>query len=647
MLVCYVRSSSLGTMEFCEQKYFLSYVVGLKDKTNKKACLGSIVHKAMEVLAYKSVAVAKGEDKVQTDDFGELTLDQCDDIDHITRLAFDFYDEAEPKLCLEEKDYHTCVGWVNKAIEYNNGMMDPRKQNVYTPELFFDIEIKKPWAKFDYKVGKKTISGYLSIKGTIDLIINESATHFHMADYKGLPVETPIPTLKGWSTMGGLNIGDIVFDQYGKQTKVIAKSTQKIKECYEITFDDTSKVICDDEHYWKLSEGEVIQIEDLKPKNKINVSKPLICEKIELPIDPYIFGIWLGDGRNRSGEITSADDFIFDEIEKRGYFLGDNQEKRGKKAKTRTIYGLTTKLRSLGVLHNKHIPPIYLRASFEQRLDLLRGLMDSDGSVNKIRKQCIFMNCTYELSKNIKELLLSLGQRPLISETIAYGFGLTVKAFPVSFRPININPFLLPIKRDKVGNWGAGRSDIRQIRKIEKIGQKLTQCISVDSPDKTYLCTENMIPTHNTGKRYNWGSDKEKTMDDLEKDKQLLLYYYALKTLYPDKEFYISIYYINDGGVFTFPFDESDFLKAEEMIKREFQYIKSVEYPKLLSQNNSHFKCQKMCAFSQPFDMSGKSICHFYRDEIKKKGIDKVTEEYANLNKIQKYQDGGGRLAQE
>ena len=68
MIVCYHRSSSLGTLEFCEQKYFLQYNLSYKDKTNKKALMGTITHKVMQILGDKSLAVAKGEDKVVDDE---------------------------------------------------------------------------------------------------------------------------------------------------------------------------------------------------------------------------------------------------------------------------------------------------------------------------------------------------------------------------------------------------------------------------------------------------------------------------------------------------------------------------------------------------------------------------------------------------
>lgn len=656
MLICYHRSSSIGSLSFCEMKYFCVYNLGLKDKENVKATLGTVTHRVMQVLADKKIAQEKKIGRVINDDIPNLSYKKCDDIPYVTKLCFDYY-KSHSTIAdkLGPKELRTCIDWVNKAVEYNDGDLDPRNQNVHATELFFDIEIKKPWAKYRYEVDGEVLEGNLSIKGTVDLVLRENDKYYHILDYKGLPINTPIPTPDGWSTMGDLKVGDTVFDQYGQQTKVTAKSTQKFKECYEITFDDTSTVVCDDEHYWKLDNGDVVQVEDLVVGHRINTAKPIDCEDKELPIDPYLLGLWLGDGRNRSCEITSGDSFVFDEIERRGYTLGVNQEKRKSNCESRTVKNTTGKLRELDLLHNKHIPNIYLRASYSQRLDLLRGLMDSDGSVNTVRKQCVFMNCRKELSEDVKSLLLTLGQRPLVSDVEAKGFGVTTRAYPVSFRPIDINPFLLPAKRDKVDKeWGPGFSDKRRIVNIQKIETKLTQCISVDSEDHTYLCTENLIPTHNTGRRYDWGTDTVKTPEKLQKDTQLLLYYYALRNMYPDKEFFVSIYYINDykidgqmvkGGLYSMVFDDEDYEKAENILRQKFEYIRSVELPRQLDPRHNHFKCKYLCEFSKPWQNSEESTCNFMHRMIQSQGIEKTIAEYGDVGKISKYGDGGGRLA--
>lgn len=161
------------------------------------------------------------------------------------------------------------------------------------------------------------------------------------------------------------------------------------------------------------------------------------------------------------------------------------------------------------------------------------------------------------------------------------------------------------------------------------------------------------IMDYKTGRRYNWATGKVKTYDCLAEDKQLLLYYYALRLKYPDKHFYISIYYINDykidkvdvpGGIFTFAFDDSDFKKAEDMIREQFEAIRDDKFPRVISKTCNHFKCQRLCAFSQIIPEISPDVpaCIFMRNEIERIGLDAVTAKYADLKRMKVY-SGGGR----
>jgi len=162
------------------------------------------------------------------------------------------------------------------------------------------------------------------------------------------------------------------------------------------------------------------------------------------------------------------------------------------------------------------------------------------------------------------------------------------------------------------------------------------------------------IQDYKTGRRYDWAKEQVKEYKDLAEDKQLYLYYYALRLKYPDHKFYVSIFYINDhpidgvvvpGGLFTFAFDDIDFKKAESMIKKEFETIKANKSPSVISQKCAHFKCRFMCNYSQiiPEISSKKPACIALREEIAESGIDAVTLKYANLKKMTAY-SGGGRL---
>lgn len=646
MLVPYIRSSSLNQFKFCQMRYTLEYLFGFKSVSGKAAMLGTIFHKCQELRAVGGMKLRAGIEVFQDDNFGEVnTLDALNP-EWCLDKAFPYYTSMQPDLNVGQADKKTIAGWIQNVHEKHPNY-DMAKLNVVATEQFFDIEIPHDWAKYSEVINGQKIEGQLRIKGTMDTIVDLGHDTYELVDYKGLPVDTPILTINGFVSMGDLKVGDIVFDQFGQQTKVIAKSDQKFKECYKITFDDTSEVICDDEHYWKLHDGKVVQIKNLCVGDKINVAKPVEYPYIDLPIDPYVLGLWLGDGRNRCGEVSSADIFCFEEVTKRGFDIGKDISCKDKICKSRTIYGLTTKLKKLNLLHNKHIPEIYLKSSYSQRLDLLRGLMDSDGSVNIQRKQCIFMNCTKRLSENVKELLLSLGQRPLLSKTNVPYNNTIVNAFPVSFRPIDINPFLLPRKRNKIdSSWGNGYSNLRKIRKIEKCGIKLTQCISVDSPDKTYLCTHNMIPTHNTGSQFkDFATGEEKSLEYFKDDIQLLLYLIALRALWPDKNWILTLFYTNIDGMYSVIGDDEMLGRAWDMLRSKFEEITACKKPTQFDPYHRDWRCKYTCVFSKPMEGTNKSICQHYKSQIDLHGLSKVQDEVVNINKLMMYQDGGGRKA--
>jgi uncharacterized protein Usg len=132
------------------------------------------------------------------------------------------------------------------------------------------------------------------------------------------------------------------------------------------------------------------------------------------------------------------------------------------------------------------------------------------GSRNDTRNQCVFSSTDIALSKQVKQLLCSLGQRPLLNTAKAYGFGIETTVYPVTFRPQGLNPFLLPRKAANINEWSRGDSWKRRIKSVEVCDTVPTQCIAVDSIDNTYLCTEQFIPTHNTGKKKSGGQDLER-----------------------------------------------------------------------------------------------------------------------------------------
>ncbi|MGZ8164087.1 MAG: terminase TerL endonuclease subunit [Methylobacter sp.] len=362
---------------------------------------------------------------------------------------------------------------------------------------------------------------------------------------KALAVDTPIPTPTGWACMGELSVGDKVFDEKGKICHVtFATQVMLNHKCYEVTFSDGSKIIADAEHIWKteskrtgrirgkkfietdyLHTTEYIyktlkvnnQFGSLKDKvewnHKIPISESLKLPEIDLPIDPYVLGAWLGDGETWGSRLTShIDDYeIRDYIKSKGISV-DEVKSSSKSPNTRNYQlgktrGHTTslrgKLRALGVFGNKHIPGIYLRAGTQQRTELLRGLMDTDGYCSKAG-QCEFTTVKYQIAVQVKELLCSLGYKPGIDIDNATlngkdcGLKYRIQFWSYSDNPcFNLSRKKYRLKPRPVNNT---RAQYRQIVSVEPVESFPVRCIQVDSESHLFLAGHSMIATHNTTK---------------------------------------------------------------------------------------------------------------------------------------------------
>ncbi len=358
----------------------------------------------------------------------------------------------------------------------------------------------------------------MGIAGTADIILyNKQTNKFIIADYKGLPLDTPILTNIGWVNMGDLTLQHKVFDKDGKMCNIKNISNIHNKKCLKIIFDNKEEIISDFEHRWLIHKGNnkkglVMTTQDIKdyidsfnkPLSSFQTLRILNNEaidipNIELPIDPYVFGVWLGDGHKADGKITQMNNKVWQEIEHRGYLLSADLSQGGAGlAQTRTVYGLEKELRKLNLLKNKHLPEVFILSSKKQKIDILRGLMDSDGYYNKKRKRFVLTTTKKEQVKFSTELLASLGIKSTVISCKKYCKEKIIKGFDVCFTTELFNPFLcrnenIKIKTNKQNTY-------RRIVSVEEVEQVLTRCIEVDSVSHTFLCTKRLIPTHNTNK---------------------------------------------------------------------------------------------------------------------------------------------------
>ena len=326
---------------------------------------------------------------------------------------------------------------------------------------------------------------------------------------KLLPVDTPVLTTKGWVNHGDLKRGDYVFGQDGMPKMVLANSGSYEWKVVNINFQDGKSIKCANEHLWKLK----VEYDDHKGRREltcetkdifkrkhrrspyIDISTALQIEQKELPIDPYILGCWLGDGHSRQGVLTVGQ-------EDKEHFSKLGEAREVKKGIYRVlINGLTTKLRANNLYKNKHIPIEYLLSSKEQRFELLRGLMDTDGCIDK-RGNCEFTQKENQLVKDVYTLLRSLGFKARINYYDAILNGVNVgKKCRVTFNPNKgEHIFNLERKQDRLNNKINGDRDDKYKLFIQSITDEnehvLGNCIEVDGG--MYLAGYDLIPTHNS-----------------------------------------------------------------------------------------------------------------------------------------------------
>nr|WP_275888303.1 replicative DNA helicase [Nonomuraea lactucae] len=333
---------------------------------------------------------------------------------------------------------------------------------------------------------------------------------------KALALDTPLPTPSGWTTMGEVRVGDRLIGADGRPTRVVAATEIMYgRRCYEVEFSDGTVIVADAQHQWRTTaratgksapgwrpphlarrrtphpmrrrvpvgggvavggEGlaggrggevpvavggsvrrhewdaaDVVTTEEIAAtlRSATDGARPAVAvaaafqlDERDLPLPPYTLGAWLGDGESAAARSSGGP-------------------------------------RSLGGLGDGHVPPVYLRASERQRRDLLAGLLDSGGHVDRDGRIRLAVT-DRRLARDVHDLALSLG------------YLATMRTEPV---------------RDEAGAWStrytitarARRTvDVRHIVDVRPVESRAVRCVEVDSADHMYLASRACIPTHNS-----------------------------------------------------------------------------------------------------------------------------------------------------
>ncbi|MEV6068145.1 replicative DNA helicase [Nocardia sp. NPDC052001] len=419
---------------------------------------------------------------------------------------------------------------------------------------------------------------------------------------KALALDTPLPTPTGWTTMGEVQVGDLLLDANGNPTRVVAATEiMSGRPCYEVEFSDGTVIVADEQHQWltdtrasrksaqaaatgynrtrnqrtfaevrttaDISATLRCETADRRLNHSVNNAAPLRLPERELLVPPYTLGAWLGDGTSAAAQLTTADPEILGRIEDEGIvtvqsksaalryqlrlpaedaiparecvvcgieFIPFTSEVRtcgqscGGKARfvsaavpaptcavcggpsiglrmcqtcRSTVGSVQARLRTIGVLGNKHIPVDYLRASETQRRALLAGLLDTDGTVTK-GGSVQFAVTSERLVRDVEELIVSLGYRCQLSTKRVRGrTEESSTAYTLTFQTED-EVFGLSRKellhKKRRGAVNTARSSSRFIVDVRPVASVPVRCVEVANIDHLYLAGRAMVPTHNS-----------------------------------------------------------------------------------------------------------------------------------------------------
>jgi hypothetical protein len=323
-----------------------------------------------------------------------------------------------------------------------------------------------------------------------------------------------IHTPEGLKKIGDFKIGDSICNTYSGESKVTGVYPQGKQHIYRVYFDNGTHVDSGLEHLWTVSSyhshtgfttlsleeildrGIYVETEatERNPKGRRlkyylpNIGPVHKAEKF-VPVAPYAMGVWLGDGTRNFGSVTNVDQEVWDNL---GYTYTITN------SQTKTAYGLVTDLKKIDGIahscgsHDKYIPSIYLENSIEVRMELLRGLMDTDGTIDA-KGRLTYYTVSSRLRDDFIYLIRSLG-----GTTKGWSLKKTTHSdcYCIQFQ-FNSKEPLFKIKRKEQRRCVKVHSSRVYIESVEYIGEHEATCIEVDSKDRLYIC-ENFIPTHNT-----------------------------------------------------------------------------------------------------------------------------------------------------
>lgn len=378
------------------------------------------------------------------------------------------------------------------------------------------------------ELGAATFGGYIELPrlngGRVEPTTSGASSKdggrdtFVAAD-EALALGTPVQTPYGPVPIEYLKRGDLVIGSDGWPTEVVkATDVMEQRDCCRVVFEDNTSVVTSAGHLWRYRQsGRPWQVGTTEHMASLrgHVFVPRVAGVVqrqgempdELPVDPWLLGCWLGDGDARNATVTVGEQDLasFQTALPLGVWASRCETHAG----TPRFYvryddsgargtGFKHDLAELGVLGDKHVPDRYLYAGSTARMQLVRGLMDSDGCANK-NGTVTFVNCNERLLRAVVELLRSLGEKVSGVNWRADARSRTGRVGKVEWTPRLFVPFTYSRKVARCA-WqlhGARGESIRVVS-IERVDSVPVKCIGVAAADHLFLAGEGCALTHNT-----------------------------------------------------------------------------------------------------------------------------------------------------
>lgn len=338
-----------------------------------------------------------------------------------------------------------------------------------------------------------------------------------MAGNQAICVDEPVLTPTGWVRMGDIKVGDDVIGSNGQPTRVCNVFDRGVAPVYRVTTRDGSSVRCSNDHRWLVwleSEDDWVDVDTVflwqldytqaHERPKLPLVAPIEFQSEKLPIDPYVVGLMIGDGSMTQGCATfsTADEELVDALQTEFDVVDIRRPARPYGWRLRG--DAKRRLTDIGVYgyrsEEKRIPRAYEFASAKDRLALLQGLMDTDGTVSK-EKGASFCSTSPFLAATVAAISRSLGGNASINKRLGYtsrGLNKNGHDFYIVHvkLPLGLPPFRLKRKSER---YLPTKEPVKVIHSVVREADAECRCITVDALDHLFV-TKDYLLTRNCGK---------------------------------------------------------------------------------------------------------------------------------------------------